>query len=61
MCGDRMSKATVINVDKFKQHMAELADRSAGKGDAGSVIAYRMLVEIIDVYADIYGEEIEVK
>ena len=56
-----MSKSVVINVDKFKQHMADLADKSASKGDTGSVLAYRMLVEIIDVYADIYGEEIEVK
>ena len=50
-----MSK--VINVDKFKQQMSELADKAASKGDAASVISFRMLIEILDVYADIYGEE----
>ena len=50
----------IINVDKFKEHMGNLADKAASTGDAGSVIAYRMLIEILDTYADIYGEEIEV-
>lgn len=53
-----MSK--IINVDKFKDHMGNLADKAACSGDAGSVIAYRMLIEILDIYADIYGEESEV-
>ena len=52
-----MSK--IINVDKFKQQMGELADRAASKGDASSVISFRMLIEVLDIYADIYGEDVE--
>ena len=49
----------IINVDEFKKHMGNLADKAACTGDAGSVIAYRMLIEILDIYADIYGKESE--
>ena len=51
--------AKVINVDNFKKQMGDLADKASKVGDAGSVIAFRMLIEILDTYADIYGEEIE--
>ena len=54
-----MSK--IIDVDKFKEHIGDLADKAASSGDAGSVIAYRMLIEILDVFADIYGDDVEVK
>ncbi len=54
-----MSK--IIDVDKFKEHMGNLADKAASSGDAGSVIAFRMLIEILDVYTDIYGDDVEVQ
>lgn len=54
-----MTMSKVINVDEFKVHMGNLADKAASTGDAGSVIAYRMLIEILDIYADIYGEDVE--
>lgn len=49
----------VIYVDEFKQHMGELADRAATNGDVASVLSYRMLVDILDIYADIYGKDSE--
>lgn len=49
--------AKVIDVDEFKKHVNNLADKAVDRGEASAAIAFRALIEIMDVYVDIYGKE----
>ena len=50
-----MSK--VIDVDEFKKHMESMASKAVDRGEAQAAIAFRILTEVLDVYADVYGKE----